>query len=146
MFGMIEVSYSEARARLAELLDRVTDDREVVRIRRQGNRPGAVIIDADEYASLEETAYLFVATDRVPAARRAVAAALALQDEHLPPERHPLLRMLLASGLARLTGAEMVGSRRAAEVLLEVVERATQRDSQPGSGVETRPSGLILPR
>jgi antitoxin YefM len=58
MFGMIEVSYSEARARLAELLDRVTDDREVVRIRRQGNRPGAVIIDADEYASLEETAYL----------------------------------------------------------------------------------------
>ena len=58
MFRMIEVSYSEARARLAELLDRVTDDREVVRIRRQGNRPGAVIIDADEYASLEETAYL----------------------------------------------------------------------------------------
>src|SRR5437588_4874155 len=58
MFGMIEVSYSEARARLAELLDRVSDDREVVRIRRQGNRPGAVIIDADDYASLEETAYL----------------------------------------------------------------------------------------
>jgi antitoxin YefM len=55
---MIEVSYSEARARLAELLDRVSDDREVVRIRRQGNRPGAVIIDADDYASLEETAYL----------------------------------------------------------------------------------------
>ena len=42
---MIEVSYSEARARLAELLDRVTDNREVVRIRRQGNRPGAVLID-----------------------------------------------------------------------------------------------------
>jgi antitoxin YefM len=56
---MIEVSYSEARARLAELLDRVTDNREVVRIRRQGNRPGAVLIDADDYASLEETAYLF---------------------------------------------------------------------------------------
>jgi antitoxin YefM len=36
----------------------VSDDDEVVRIRRQGNRPGAVIIDADEYASLEETAYL----------------------------------------------------------------------------------------
>jgi antitoxin YefM len=55
---MIEVSYSQARARLAELLDRVTDDREVVRIRRQGNKPGAVLIDADDYASLEETAYL----------------------------------------------------------------------------------------
>ncbi len=56
--AMIEVSYSEARAHLAELLDRVSEDREVVRIRRQGNRPGAVIIDADDYASLEETAYL----------------------------------------------------------------------------------------
>src|ERR1700687_3333910 len=55
---MIEVSYSEARARFAELLDRATDDREVVRIRRQGNRPSAVLIDADDYASLEETAYL----------------------------------------------------------------------------------------
>jgi hypothetical protein len=70
-----------------------------------------------------------------------------MQDEHLPPERHPLLRLLLASGLARLTGAEMVGSHRAAEVLLELVERATQRgDAQSASGVETRPSGLILPR
>jgi hypothetical protein len=94
---------------------------------------------------LEETAYVFVATDRLPAARRAVASALALQDEHLPPERQPLLRMLLGSGLARLTGTEMVGSRRAAEVLLELVERASQRDGQSG-GVETRPSGLILPR
>ena len=55
---MIEVSYSEARARLAELLDRVTDDREVVRIRRQGKKTGAVLIDADDFASLEETAYL----------------------------------------------------------------------------------------
>jgi antitoxin YefM len=55
---MIEVTYSEARARLAELLDRVTDDREVVRIRRQGKKTGVVLIDADDFASLEETAYL----------------------------------------------------------------------------------------
>jgi len=54
----VEVSYSEARRRLAELLDRVSDDREVVRIRRQGAKPSAVLIDADEYASLEETAHL----------------------------------------------------------------------------------------
>jgi antitoxin YefM len=59
MSDMIEVSYSEARARLAELLDRVSDDREVVRIRRQGRKSGAVLIDADEYTSLEETAHLF---------------------------------------------------------------------------------------
>ena len=55
---MIEVSYSEARGRLAELLDRVSDDRDIVRIKRQGGKPAAVLIDADEYASLEETAHL----------------------------------------------------------------------------------------
>jgi antitoxin YefM len=54
----IEVSYSEARAHLAELLDKVSNDREVVRIRRQGTKPGAVLIDAEEYANLEETAHL----------------------------------------------------------------------------------------
>ena len=59
MLGMLEVSYSEARAHLAELLDRVSDDREVVRIRRQGAKAGAVLLDADEYASLLETAHLF---------------------------------------------------------------------------------------
>lgn len=58
MFPMIEVSYSEARARFAELLDSVADDHDVVRIRRQGNKRAAVLIDADDYASLEETAYL----------------------------------------------------------------------------------------
>jgi antitoxin YefM len=58
MLLMIEVSYSEARARLAELLDRVADQHDVVRIRRQGNKPSAVLLDADDYASLEETAHL----------------------------------------------------------------------------------------
>jgi hypothetical protein len=40
---------------------------------------------------------------------------------------------------------ELVGSRRAAEVLVELIERASQREGQPGP-TETRPSGLILPR
>jgi hypothetical protein len=99
---------------------------------------------------LEETAYIFVATERLPAARRAVAAALAVQDERLPPDRHPLLRLLLASGLARLIATESLGGRRASEVLIDLIERATtnganQRDSQ-SSSIETRPSGLIVPR
>jgi antitoxin YefM len=55
---MIETSYSDARAHLAELLDRATNDHEVIRIRRQGQRPAAVLLSADDYASLEETAYL----------------------------------------------------------------------------------------
>ena len=94
---------------------------------------------------LEETAFIFVATDRLEAARLAVAAARAIEDSHLPPERHPLLRMLLEAGLVRLTGAEMVGTQRAWQVLLELIERGQQLEGQPGQ-VETRPSGLILPR
>ena len=94
---------------------------------------------------LEETAYVFVDTDRLGATRLAVAAAGPLEDSHLVPERHRLLRMLLEAGLVYLTGAEMVGARRAWEVLLELIEAAMQREGQAG-GVETRPSGLILPR
>jgi hypothetical protein len=94
---------------------------------------------------LEETAYIFVATDRLNAARWAVAAARPLEDRHLVAERHPFLRLLLASGLARLMGSEMVGTRRAAQVLVELIERGAQSEGQTG-GIETRPSGLILPR
>jgi hypothetical protein len=96
---------------------------------------------------LEETGYIFLQSDRLQAARLAAAAARGLDETSgLPPERHPLVRLLIAAGLARLTGGETVGSRRASDVLLELVERAAeQQQAQPG-GVETRPSGLILPR
>jgi hypothetical protein len=95
---------------------------------------------------LEETAQIFVTTDRLGAARLAAAAARGLDDASgVPPDRHPLLRLLLASGLARLTGGETAGTRRASEVLLELIERASQQADQTGP-VETRPSGLILPR
>jgi hypothetical protein len=94
---------------------------------------------------IEETGYIFLATDRLAAARLAVAAARALDDPSLPPEQHPLVRLLLAAGLARLLGAEKVGASHASDVLLELVERATQQRAQ-ASPTEIRPSGLILPR
>jgi hypothetical protein len=95
---------------------------------------------------LEETGYIFLQSDRLALARLAAAAARGLDESGgVPPERHPLVRLLIAAGLARLTGSELVGSRRASEVLLELVERAGEQQAQPG-GVETRPSGLILPR
>jgi len=94
---------------------------------------------------LEETGYIFVASDRLAVARLAVAAARALADEAGAPERHPFVRLLLAAGLARLLGTERIGARRAADVLLELIERATQQQAQAGP-TETRPSGLILPR
>jgi len=53
----VEVSYSSARQRLAGLLDDVTNDRQVVIIRRR-NGDRAALIDADELASLTETAHL----------------------------------------------------------------------------------------
>jgi len=94
---------------------------------------------------LEETALIFLQTDRLPLARLAAAAARAMDEGGVPPERHPLLRLLLAAGLARLISGESVLGRRASDALLELVERASQQQTQGGS-VETRPSGLILPR
>lgn len=52
-----EISYSHARANLARLLDSVTEDREVVIIRRR-NSEDAALIAASELTSLMETAYL----------------------------------------------------------------------------------------
>jgi hypothetical protein len=94
---------------------------------------------------LEETGYIFVQTDRLALARLAAAAARALDEGGVAPERHPLVRLLLAAGLAHLVGSETVAAGRASEVLLELVERASQQQAQGGQ-VETRPSGLILPR
>ena len=94
---------------------------------------------------LEETAYIFLKTDRTGLARLAAAAARALDLGGPSPDHHPLMRLFLAAGLARLIAGEVIGSRRAPEVLLELVDRATERESESGP-VETRPSGLILPR
>ncbi|MCA1645202.1 MAG: hypothetical protein LC797_06930 [Chloroflexi bacterium] len=94
---------------------------------------------------LEETGHIFVATDRLAAARLAVAAARALVEPVTQPEHVPLLRVMLAAGLARLLSAEKVGTRPAADVLIELIERASQQRAQSGP-TETRPSGLILPR
>ncbi len=93
---------------------------------------------------LEEIAYVFLQTDRLALARLAAAAAHGL-DAGGAPERHPLVRLLLAAGLARLVSGETVGTRRASEALLELIERASEQNAQAGP-VETRPSGLILPR
>jgi antitoxin YefM len=53
----VETTYTALRAGLAGFLDQVTDDREVVIVRRRGARDVA-IIPADELSSLMETAYL----------------------------------------------------------------------------------------
>jgi antitoxin YefM len=68
----IETTYTQARGRLARLLDQVTQDRETVIIRRRNAAPVALIA-ADELASLSETAHLL----RSPRNAERLLAALA---------------------------------------------------------------------
>jgi antitoxin YefM len=53
----IQTSYTNARARLASLMDEVTDNRNVVIIQRRGKEDVAMI-SADELAGILETAHL----------------------------------------------------------------------------------------
>ena len=54
---MKTMSYTESRARDAEVLDGVVNDREEVIITRAGHDP-VVIVSLEDYESLRETAYL----------------------------------------------------------------------------------------
>jgi antitoxin YefM len=70
------MSYTESRARYAEVLDADTNDREEVVITRAGHEP-VVIVSLADYESLRETAYLM----RSPAnARRLLDAMERLED------------------------------------------------------------------
>ncbi|MGW9304864.1 type II toxin-antitoxin system Phd/YefM family antitoxin [Streptomyces cyaneofuscatus] len=53
---MRTMTYTESRARYAETLSAVVDDREEVVVTRAGHEP-VVIMALDEYESLKETAY-----------------------------------------------------------------------------------------
>ncbi|MFN2383471.1 MAG: type II toxin-antitoxin system Phd/YefM family antitoxin [Gemmatimonadota bacterium] len=65
-------SYTNARANLAKLCDKATDDRETVIIERRGAKDVA-LISAEELAGLEETAHLL----RSPKNAQRLLAALA---------------------------------------------------------------------
>lgn len=68
---MKTMSYTESRARYAEVLDGVTNDREEVVITRAGHDP-VVIVSLEDYESLKETAYLM----RSPANARRLLDAM----------------------------------------------------------------------
>jgi antitoxin YefM len=65
------MTYSESRARYAEVLNSVNDDREEVVITRAGHDP-VVIVSLADYESLKETAYLL----RSPANARRLLASI----------------------------------------------------------------------
>lgn len=68
---MKTMTYSESRARYAEVLNSVTDDREEVVVTRAGHEP-VVIVSLEDYESLKETAYLL----RSPANARRLLASI----------------------------------------------------------------------
>lgn len=68
---MTETTYTSLRQSLASVRDRVADDREVVIIRRKGEKKVAMI-PADELAGLMETAHLL----RSPRNARGLLTAL----------------------------------------------------------------------
>lgn len=70
------MSYSESRARYAEVLDSVVDDREEVVITRAGHEP-VVIVSLEDYESLKETAYLLRSPEN---ARRLLASIESLES------------------------------------------------------------------
>ena len=85
----IEFTYTSAREQLANLLNRVTKDREVVIIQRRGSEDVAMIA-AKELASLAETAYLLRSPQN--AERLLSALARALKNEGGPQGMDDLRR------------------------------------------------------
>lgn len=82
---MRTMSYTESRARYAEVLDSVVNDREEVVITRAGHEP-VVLVSLADFESLRETAYLM----RSPAnARRLLDAMERLESGH--GEQHDLV-------------------------------------------------------
>lgn len=82
---MRTMSYSESRAKYAETLNAVVDDREEVVITRAGHED-VVMVALDDYESLKETAYLLRSPEN---ARRLLGAIDRL--EHGEGQVHALV-------------------------------------------------------
>ena len=81
-----ETSYSQARQRLAMLMDQVTDSREPVLIRRRGKEPVALVA-AEELAGWIETAYLLRSPENARRLREASDRAASGAGEPLGVEQ-----------------------------------------------------------
>jgi antitoxin YefM len=90
-----DVSYTEARERLAELWDRAIAEREPIRLTRRGSEP-VVLIAADEYEGLRETAHLLRSPTN--AARLLSALERARGDEGEPKDVKELRATFDADG------------------------------------------------
>lgn len=82
---MKTMSYTESRARYAEVLDSVVNDREEVVVTRAGH-PSVVIVSLEDFESMRETAYLM----RSPANARRLLDAMERLEEGTG-EEHDLI-------------------------------------------------------
>ncbi len=83
-----ETTYTNLRGKLASILNRVVEDREVVIVRRRGAKDVA-LIPAVELAGLIETAHLLRSPKN---ARRLLAALRRAKSRRLKPESVEKLR------------------------------------------------------
>ncbi|MBI2397370.1 MAG: type II toxin-antitoxin system prevent-host-death family antitoxin [Xanthomonadales bacterium] len=70
---MDAITYTAARAKLADTMDRVCNDHDPIIITRNGERQAVVMMSLDDYNALEETAFLL----RSPRNARRLLAAVA---------------------------------------------------------------------
>ncbi|WP_028318787.1 type II toxin-antitoxin system Phd/YefM family antitoxin [Desulfobulbus elongatus] len=73
---MNAITYTSARARLADTMDQVCDNHEPIIITRSG-RQAVVMISLEDYKALEETAYLLRSPKN---AQRLLAAIASLEN------------------------------------------------------------------
>lgn len=88
----IQTTYTQARANLAELMDKVTEDREII-IERRGSE-NVAMISTEELSSLLETSYLLRSPKNAERLLSALGRALKNQGnpmdfEDLPHEVEP---------------------------------------------------------
>jgi antitoxin YefM len=80
----IETTYTALRENLATFLDRVTDDREVLVVKRRRGQRDVAIIAADELSSLMETAYLLRSPKNAERLLQALAESVARDSQEVP--------------------------------------------------------------
>lgn len=77
---MDAINYTELRQGLAAAMDRVNEDRAPLYITRQGGK-AAVLLSADDYASIEETLYLLSSPRNAARLNEAIEGLRAGQGE-----------------------------------------------------------------
>ena len=94
---MTETTYTSLRQKLASVLDRVVNDREVVIIRRKGSKKVA-LVPADELMGLLETAHLLRSPKN---AQRLLTALRRARGRKGKPESLEALRREMGLGADR---------------------------------------------